>query len=60
MDSYGSGCVACPKKTQTRNFREEVVGRIFGSKTEKVRGDGENCKKRNFAAKYFRVIQSRR
>jgi len=60
MDPCGSGCVVCPKKTQTRKFREEVVRRIFGSKTEEVRGDGENCKTKNFTAKYSRVTQSRR
>jgi hypothetical protein len=54
MDPCGSGCVFRPKKTQTRKFREEVLGRIFRSKTEKVRGNGENCKTRKFTAKCLR------
>jgi len=60
MDPCGSGCVVRPQKTQTRKFREEALGRIFVSKTEKVRGDGENCNTRNVTVKCFRVIQSKR
>jgi hypothetical protein len=57
MNPCESGCVFCSKKTHTRKFREEVLGRIFGCKTKKVKGDGENCITTNFTAKSFRVLQ---